>query len=165
MKLHRFEKALRIAFDSHSGQFDKAGFPYVLHPIRVAEAVETEDEKIVAVLHDTVEDTDVTFLEIQEEFDIEIAQAVMAITKMEKLGDKFETYRDYLDRVRENSLALRVKLADMFDNSRPERLTHLPVAKQIRLAAKYARGRHYLLTGEWYESEDLDRVIKAGNKK
>ena len=161
-----YEAAIRFAAKAHEGQFDKAGMPYILHPLRVAAALDTEDEKIVAVLHDVVEDVDhVTSDEIHQEFGEIIGDGVEAMTKLEKVGGRYESYREYLDRVRANPLALRVKLADMTDNSRPDRLASLSVEKQLRLVAKYIRGRHYLLTGEWHESDDLDRVIKAGANK
>jgi len=140
--------------------------PYILHPLRVAEALETEDEKVVAVLHDVVEDTHVTGEEIHKLFGQVIGDAVDCMTKFEKLPNgRYESYREYLDRVGANPIAKRVKLADMTDNSRPDRLASLSVEKQLRLVAKYTRGRHYLLTDMWYVSGDLDRIIKAGAKK
>lgn len=160
-----YEKAIRIAAEAHHGQFDKAGMPYILHPLRVAETLTTESERIVGVLHDVVEDTDVTARTIYNAFGSTIADAVDAMTKLEKLKGKSETYREYLDRVRANPIALEVKLKDMADNSQPHRLISLSVEKHVRLAAKYARGRHYLITGEWYENIQLDSVIKAGYKK
>lgn len=163
--LETYEVAIKMAVEAHEGQFDKAGMPYILHPLRVAEALDTEDERIVAVLHDVVEDTFVESSTIRFVFNDIIGDAVDAMTKLEKIGGRYESYREYLDRVRANPIALRVKLADMTDNSRPDRLASLSVEKQLRLVAKYTRGRHYLLTGEWFESEDLDRIIKAGAKK
>lgn len=172
--MNRYEQAIRIATMAHLGQLDKAGFPYILHPIRVAEAMNSESDRIVAVLHDVVEDTDVEQTDTGElvlngNMLIRLlpneSDALRAMTKLEKVDGRYESYREYLDRVRSSEIATRVKLADMTDNSRPDRLAHLSVQKQVRLAAKYARGRHYLLTGEWYENKDLDRVIKAGFKK
>jgi (p)ppGpp synthase/HD superfamily hydrolase len=151
-----FQEAILLATEAHYDQYDKAGMPYILHPLRVASVMNTEEEKIVAVLHDVVEDTDVASAEIHHKYGSLIGNAVDAITKKEKVNGRFESYRD---------IALKVKLADMTDNSLPERLASLSVEKQVRLAAKYARGRHYLLTGEWYESKELDTVIKAGYKK
>jgi (p)ppGpp synthase/HD superfamily hydrolase len=169
-------KALEFAVNAHSGQYDKAGFPYILHPIRVLETVEPVTElpgsrafdikatKIVAVLHDVVEDTSITLEDIEREFGSYISCEVDAVTKR-----KNEPYRKYLDRIRDRyecgGPAMAVKLADMEDNSRPERLSYLSIEKQLRLAAKYARGRHYLLTGEWYENENLEKLIKAGFRR
>ena len=161
-----YETAIIYATNAHVGQMDKAGFPYILHPIRVSMTVEGEAAKCVAVLHDVAEDTDATLDDIYTLFGKEIGDGVKAMTKLEKLpGERYESYREYLDRVASNELAKQVKLADMADNSRPERIAYLSVEKQLRLVAKYARGRHYLQTGEWYENKDLDRVIKAGFRK
>ena len=157
---NQLSRAISFAVEAHAFQFDKAGMPYILHPLRVSEAVEFEEAKIVAVLHDVVEDTTVSIEEIHAVFGETIRDAVNAMTKR-----KGETYLHYMDRVNANLIAKRVKLADMADNSRPERIAYLSVQKQVRLAAKYARGRHYLLTGQWYESEALDTVIKNGYRK
>lgn len=157
MKQTLFEKAIRYASSAHEGQFDAAGFPYILHPLRVAVNVECpcctgslgKEEKwtkVVALLHDVVEDTDVTLENIRYEFGPPIADAVDAITHRPN-----EFNRTYLDRVRLNTIATAVKLADMTDNSDPSRLVYLPIERQLRLAKKYTRGRHYLLTGEWHE--------------
>jgi len=174
MKKERLSKALRFAVEAHDGQFDKAGFPYIMHPIRVAETVKDMTiegsvahkesyTQIAALLHDVVEDTDITLEDIRVRFDPFLADIVDALTKRKHK----ETYRQYLDRIRDDHslVAITVKLADMADNSRPDRLAYLPVEKQVRLAAKYTRGRHYLLTGEWYNNKDLDRVIKAGYRR
>ncbi len=174
MKKEMLSEALLFATEAHHGQFDKAGMPYILHPIRVAETVKDMTiegcvarkegcTQIAALLHDVVEDTDVTLEDIRVRFGPLITDVVDALTKRKHN----ETYRQYLDRIRDDHsvIAIMVKLADMADNSRPDRLAYLPVEKQVRLAAKYARGRHYLLTGQWYENKDLDRVIKAGYRQ
>jgi (p)ppGpp synthase/HD superfamily hydrolase len=108
MKKEKLHEALWFAVSAHAGQFDKAGFPYVLHPIRVSEAVESDDEKIVALLHDVVEDTDATLAQVYDRFGGRIANAVAAITKREKSGGS-ETYREYLDRIREEPIGRQVR--------------------------------------------------------
>jgi (p)ppGpp synthase/HD superfamily hydrolase len=179
MKRHELlNEALVLAVDAHSGQYDKAGMPYILHPIRVAENVQFSDlkgtvaheyqyAKIVALLHDVVEDTDVTLKQIRTQFGRTITDSVDALSKRKGTS---ETYREYLDRIRDAArfdagIAMSVKLEDMKDNTRPERLAALSIEKRLRLVAKYTRARHYLLTGEWYENEDLDRIIEQGYKK
>lgn len=142
--MKNFERALNLAFYAHQEQVDKIGMPYILHPIRVAEMVDTEEEKMVAVLHDVVEDTPVIIETIEIEFGFEIADAVLAITHFPG-----ERRKDYLDRVIVNDLARTVKLADMRDNTDPKRNFYLPIETQLRLAKKYTIARHYLLTGEW----------------
>jgi (p)ppGpp synthase/HD superfamily hydrolase len=157
-------KALVFAVNAHSGQFDKAGFPYILHPIRVSEAFNEETMKCVAILHDVVEDTDTTIQQIKDEFGEKVGTAVCCLTKRTKSGYT-EPYREYLDRVKHNYTAHQVKLQDMRDNSSIKRTASLSIEKRLRLLAKYARGRHYLLNHIWYEDEHLDHVIRAGYKK
>jgi len=157
----KLELAIVLATEAHAGQTYN-GMPYILHPMRVMMAVDTIEEKIVAILHDVVEDTNVGIREIHLEFGDVIGDAVGAMTKM-KGSD--ETYRQYLDRVKSNEIAKKVKLADMADNGDAVNLAGLSIAKRLRLQAKYTRGRHYILTGEWHESESLNKVIKEGYRR
>jgi (p)ppGpp synthase/HD superfamily hydrolase len=130
------EKAAALAAAAHAGQTDKAGAPYISHPARVAASVAQygPEAQIVAWLHDVPEDTPVTVAEIEAEFGPQIAAAVAAITKVE--GESLETY---LAKVATEPLAVIVKIADVSDNSSPERLAKLPEATQVRLTAKYAK--------------------------
>ena len=86
------ETAIRLSVNLHAGQFDKAGKPYILHPLRVMNAVNTIEEKIVAVLHDTVEDTDLTLYELEDTFGFphNIVEAVGLLTKIK--GDPYKGY-------------------------------------------------------------------------
>jgi len=125
--------AYKIACKVHENQLDKGGNPYILHPIAVSEMVDTEDEKIVALLHDTVEDTSITFEELKDYgFSNEIIIAIKAITKI-----KGESYEDYIDRVKDNPIALKVKIADLKHNMdlrripNPSRKDHERVRKYI----------------------------------
>ena len=107
------DRAIEIAKIAHEGQVDKGGHPYIDHPFRVMNNVETVEEKIVAVLHDAVEDSDLTIEDLKAAgFNEVIVEAIAAITKQE--GEK---RKDYLKRVMNNSLALKVKIADMSDNA------------------------------------------------
>ena len=107
------DRAIELARVAHKGQVDKGGHPYINHPLRVMNAVETIEEKIVAVLHDAVEDSDLTINDLKREgFSEEIVCAIAAITKLE--GEK---RKDYLKRVELNKIALKVKIADMNDNA------------------------------------------------
>ena len=107
------DKAIALAKIAHEGQVDKGGHSYINHPLRVMNAVETVEEKIVAVLHDAVEDSDLTIDDLKREgFSEEIVCAIAAITKLE--GEK---RKDYLKRVELNKIALKVKIADMNDNA------------------------------------------------
>lgn len=131
-------KAFRFAEYHHRNQKDKAGEPYINHLIRVAARVSpvTTDrsETAVALLHDVVEDTDVTVEQVRELFGDTIADAVDAITKR-----KHETVQNYLYRVSQNKIALRVKLCDIADNKDEDRLKKLSKEEAKRLKNKYAK--------------------------
>lgn len=111
--------AITLAVNAHRLQTDKSGQPYILHPLRVMTdfMLTTEVEKVVAVLHDVVEDTAVTLQDIRDQFTDEVADAVDALSKRED-----ELYKAFVMRAAENPIALKVKLADLRDNMRPERL-------------------------------------------
>lgn len=125
--------AFELALAAHQGQTDKAGMAYIGHVARVAAGVETDAERVVALLHDVVEDCDVPLADIEAKFGAEIAAGVDAMTRRNG-----EAADDYYARVRANPLALRVKRADIADNSSPERLKLLDEATRERLTKKYA---------------------------
>lgn len=131
-------KALGIAMQAHDGQLDKAGQPILAHVIRVAAAVTHLGEQAVAValLHDTVEDSDLTIQQIYDEFGPEIALPVELLTRPPGLS-----YQDYLARIRERGgLALAVKLADNADNADPRRIANITsTRKREQLACKYSQ--------------------------
>lgn len=107
--------------------------PYITHPQTVAGLVNEVDEKIVAWLHDTVEDTDVTIEYIREQFGDEIAEAVDSMTHRSE-----ETYDEYVDRLSRNPLARQVKLADLTHNMDLNRIVHL-TEKDYKRVEKYKR--------------------------
>ena len=127
-------KAIQLANDAHAGQLDKGGHPYIDHPIAVAGKLNSEDEKIVALLHDTIEDTNLT-LEIiaKAGFSSYVVHAVDCLTK--RTG---ESYKDYIDRINGNSLARNVKIADIDHNMDLSRLKYVTNADKIRLE-KYSK--------------------------
>ena len=107
-----FEDALALAAMAHKGQYDLAGAPYICHPMRVALAQTDERARIVAILHDVVEDTEITYDDlVQAGFDAEIIAAVEALTKHP--GEK---RIDAAVRAKANPLALQVKLAEKKKN-------------------------------------------------
>jgi len=107
-----YAKAINIMLEKHRGQVDRGGMPYYGHLIRVSRNVLAGKQKIVALLHDTIEDTDVTAEYLLEQgFPEEIVAAVVAISRREG-----ESYEDFIDRVAANPLARVVKLADLKDN-------------------------------------------------
>ncbi|MEM1078970.1 MAG: HD domain-containing protein [Pseudomonadota bacterium] len=127
-------KAFATAFRAHEGHVDKSGEVYATHLVRVAAMVDGDTARAVALLHDTVEDTNLTEADIRSEFPPEIAEAVMALTKRAD-----EPLEDYIARVAENPLARRVKIADITDNSAPSRMAKLPSEMQARLKIKYSK--------------------------
>ncbi|QMT41249.1 HD domain-containing protein [Neisseria shayeganii] len=112
------ELAIELAARFHAGQRDKGGAPYILHPLRVMASVSSEAEKIVAVLHDIVEDTEMDEYGLRQHgFSDEIVEAVLALTKREK-----ESRIDAAKRAAANPIARVVKLADVADNMDLSRL-------------------------------------------
>lgn len=106
-----FKKALEFASRKHAGQKRTTGDNYIIHPIRVSQGVFTPTQKVIALLHDTVEDTGTTLEEIELNFGEDVAVAVDALTHR-----KGESYADYIQRVKNNEDAIAVKLADIADN-------------------------------------------------
>lgn len=112
-------RAIEIAASAHVEQVDKAGQPYILHPIRVMLAVNTNEERMAAILHDVVEDTDWTMEMLRNErFPEEVLEAVVALTKMSKKESRIEA----AGRAARHPIALKVKLADVTDNMDPSRI-------------------------------------------
>lgn len=137
------ERAIVIAAEAHAGQVDKAGAPYILHPLRVMLAVEGVEAKVAAVLHDVVEDTPWTLEELRAEgFGTDVVEAVDGLTR--RSG---EVYLDFCRRAAGNEIARRVKLADLADNLDPDRLGALPEAHRS-LADRYRKARQILLAAE-----------------
>ncbi|MGN1400427.1 MAG: GTP pyrophosphokinase [Bacillus sp. (in: firmicutes)] len=140
MAEHLLEKAIILATEGHTGQTDKGGSPYILHPLRVMRNVSGYNEKMVAVLHDIIEDTSCTLDDLRQEgFPDEILEAVDAITK--RPG---ESYGTYLERVAFNPLAKIAKIADLKDNSDLSRLPE-PTDEDRRRAEKYKTALQFLL--------------------
>ena len=127
-----WDAALAIASKAHDGQIDKGGQPYINHPIAVAELVESPTEKIVALLHDVCEDTDVTIDDLRAAgFSDNVLDAVQAITKING-----ESYEEYMDRVAKNPVATAVKIADMMHNSDLSRIP-TPSPKDFERVERY----------------------------
>lgn len=135
------ERAIAIAADAHAGQIDKAGQPYLLHPLRLMFAVETMSERIAAVLHDVVEDTSVTFEELEREgFAEEIIAAIRALTKADG-----EARIDAAKRAAEDPIAKKVKLADVADNMDMSRIPN-PTERDYARLKEYERVHEILIS-------------------
>ena len=106
------DKAISIAVVSHSGQVNDKAEPYVLHPLRMMFKAVTIEEKIVAVLHDVIEKTTIDLEYLRSAgFSDRIVLAIDALSRRPQ-----ESYDKYIDRVRENKLATKVKIIDLDDN-------------------------------------------------
>jgi len=139
------EKAIRIAAKAHEGSRDHHGAAYILHPLRLMMAVEDENAKIVAVLHDVVEDTPTTLEDLRDEgFADAVLAALDCVTHREG-----ERYADYVARCKRNPLALAVKLADLRDNSRIDRA----ILRDEKVEKDTKRWRRYVLSFQYLRDE------------
>jgi guanosine-3',5'-bis(diphosphate) 3'-pyrophosphohydrolase len=137
------EKAIEIAVKAHAGQLDKAGQPYILHPLRVMLAVESPHERIAAILHDVVEDTGISFEDLADEnFPVEVIEAVRALTK-----EPGESRIEAAQRAVRNPIARAVKLADVADNMNLSRIAE-PTEKDRERLREYQAVREILLAGD-----------------
>lgn len=110
--------AIIIAYNAHHNQFDKNNIPYIFHPYHIAEQMDTEDAIIVALLHDVLEDTNITLNYLTEQgFSKNITDALNLLTH-----NKNEDYYEYIRRIKTNPLATKVKIADLIHNSDMTRL-------------------------------------------
>ena len=130
-------KAMNLAYHAHHGQFDKGGVPYIFHPIHLAEEMDDEISTCVALLHDTVEDTAVTLEDLAAQFPAEVVNAVRLLTHGEDVD-----YLDYVRAIRQNPIAVKVKLADLRHNGDPKRICNQ--GNQERRRVKYAAARTIL---------------------
>ena len=137
--MNKYELALKIATEAHKGQVDKAGVPYINHPLTVASLVDTEEEKIVALLHDTIEDTNITEQDLLNYgFSNKIVEAVKLLTH-----NKNVPYMDYIAKIKDNELARKVKIADLTHNSYLSRLKEI-TEKDKKRYEKYQKALLYL---------------------
>lgn len=134
------EHAIQIAVKAHAGQRDKAGQPYILHPLRMMFALETEDERIVAVLHDVVEDCPGwTFDRLKSRgFPNAVLAALDSVTKRTD-----EDYMAFVQRASANPIGRRVKIADLRDNIDLSRIADPSERDHVRIA-KYKEALSYL---------------------
>ena len=133
--------ALAIARKAHAGQVDKAGVDYIQHPLYVASQVKTEQEKAIALLHDVLEDSDITVADLLAYgLSNKVVTAVQTLTKK-----KGQSYQEYLEKVKSNKLARDVKLADLKHNSDLSRLKSVSDTDRERVE-KYKNAIRYLST-------------------
>ena len=133
MSMVKIELAQTLAAFAHDGQIDKGGKPYINHPTAVAEKVDGEDLKVIALLHDVLEDTAVRYDTLENLFGKRIADAVDALTRKDD-----ETYEAFIERVCEDDLARIVKLADLEHNMDISRIQN-PGENDMRRIEKYRK--------------------------
>lgn len=134
------EKAILIATNAHKGQLDKGGSPYILHPLRLMFAMHNETEKICAVLHDVIEDTEITLDYLRNEgFSEEVLDALDALTRRNA-----ETYDEFIRRIIKNKIASNVKLADLNDNMDLSRING-PTQKDYERIEKYRKASNLIV--------------------
>ena len=130
--------ASKIAYKAHEGQTDKAGVPYIFHPIHIAEQMDSEESCVVALLHDVVEDSDITLEILSKYFNDDIIAALRVLTKKEN-----DDYVMYIKRVKTNKLATKVKIKDLEHNSDLTRLDEVTDRDKKR-SMKYWEAIRYL---------------------
>jgi len=128
------ERAIGIALRAHAGQKTKDGSPYILHPLRVMARMTTGEERMAAVLHDVIEDSDLTLEDLRREgFPESVLTAVSLMTHEDGIS-----YEDYVQRLKPDPMARRIKLADLEDNSDIRRLSGIE-EKDIERLRRYHR--------------------------
>lgn len=130
-----------IAYNAHHGQVDKAGVPYIYHPVHLAESMEDEISCCAALLHDVVEDTDITLEMLRKEFPQEVIDVLRLMTHHAEVP-----YFDYVRAIKDNPIAVKVKLADIAHNSDQSRITNSSISEEARtyLRTKYQKARKIL---------------------
>jgi len=135
------ERSLWIAFKVHTGQKDKAGKDYILHPVRLMMKMETDEERAAALLHDVIEDSRELPEErryaaerlLEEGIPAEVVEAVKELTKPENMADDDEAYFEFVKGAKRNSIARKVKQADLEDNLSINRIENPTVEDHKRL--------------------------------
>ena len=128
------ERAIAIAATAHAGQVDKGGAPYILHPLKVMLRMSSLEERIVAVLHDVVEDCGISLEDLRKEgFSEEVLSAIESVTKVPG-----ESYEDFVERAAQNPIGRVVKLADLEENSDLSRIVS-PSWEDLERIEKYRR--------------------------
>lgn len=124
----RVKEAMQIAYKAHDGQTDKGGYPYIAHPLHLAERCTSEEETIVALLHDVLEDAPTYYKEVVELVTKEELNALVLLTKK-----KEDTYLTYISKVSQNALATKIKCIDLEHNLSQSRLSgNMPNSQKER---------------------------------
>lgn len=143
-------KAMKLACEAHKGQSDRGGIPYIFHPYHLAEQMDNETRVCIALLHDVVEDTDITIEQLRAEFPPEVTDALELLTHDENVD-----YYDYVKGICDNYDASMVKLADLIHNMTESRLEGMDIGieKQDRWFQKYMKALHMV-------TDSIEKKIK-----
>ena len=134
------ERAIKLAVKAHKGQVDRFGQPYILHPLRMMLMVEGNLEKIVALLHDTVEKTAITYDDLRNKgFSGDVIEAVNSLTRRKEEG-----YDKYISRVSTNKIAVAVKISDLNDHLKESKKRGMTKKNKDRIK-KYEKAKQKLL--------------------
>ena len=135
-------KAMKIAYEAHLGQLDYNGVPYIFHPYHLAEQMDDEISCTVALLHDVVEDTNLTFTDLEQIFPAQVLEIVRLLTHDENID-----YFDYIREIKKNPIATKVKLEDLKHNSDESRSigSNLTQDQLLYWKTKYAKAKEILL--------------------
>ena len=135
-------KAIKVAYEAHLGQLDYNDVPYIFHPYHLAEQMDDEVSCTVALLHDVVEDTDLTFTDLEQIFPAQVLEIVRLLTHDENID-----YFDYIREIKKNPIATKVKLEDLKHNSDESRSigSNLTQDQLLYWKTKYAKAKEILL--------------------
>ena len=135
-------KAIKVAYEAHLGQLDYNDVPYIFHPYHLAEQMDDEVSCTVALLHDVVEDTDLTFTDLEQIFPVQVVEIVRLLTHDENID-----YFDYIREIKKNPIATKVKLEDLKHNSDESRSigSNLTQDQLLYWKTKYAKAKEILL--------------------
>lgn len=134
--------AMKTAYNAHLGQLDYNDIPYIFHPYHLAEQMDDEISCTVALLHDVVEDTSLTFSDLEQIFPKQVVEIIMLLTHDEKVD-----YFDYIQKIKTNAIATKIKLADIEHNSNEDRSigSNLTQEQLLYWKEKYAKAKEMLL--------------------
>jgi (p)ppGpp synthase/HD superfamily hydrolase len=133
------DKSLAIALRAHTGVKDKAGHAYILHPLRIMAKMTTDMEMSAALLHDVIEDSTITAADLLAEgIPEQVVTAVLCLTKQSN-----ENYQDFVLRAKQNTIARKVKIADIEDNLNVLRISQL-TEKDLARVVKYHAAWYFL---------------------
>ena len=140
-------KAMHIAYNAHHGQLDYNGIPFIFHPLHLAEQMDDEISCCAALLHDVVEDTDLTLEDLRKDFPETVVEVVALLTHEDSAEYNNSDYFDYIRKIKVHPIAKKVKLADIAHNSDQNRCTGaaLPEEKLRFWQQKYQKALAILM--------------------